>query len=133
MLSRQLKKYKFFLPVEIYLLAVFIVAPLAAYTPSARPVSTKTTGFLYVFTINSFNAFVYYILSNHIMEKCIEINCQYIKTEIEHFYMKENYNNKMPESCKEVFKYFFQIAKEKNLKLMTEGVGRPWVMSKINE
>lgn len=70
---RQLKKYKFFLPVETYLLAVFIVAPLAAHTPSARPVSTKTTGFLYVFTINSFNAFVYYILSNHIMEKCIEI------------------------------------------------------------
>ena len=67
--SRQLKKYKFFLPVEIYLLAVFIVAPLAAYTPSARPVSTETTGFLYVFMINSFNAFVYYILSNHIMEK----------------------------------------------------------------
>lgn len=67
--SRQLKKYKFFLPVEIYLLAVFIVAPLAAHTPSARPVSTKTTGFLYVFMINSFNAFVYYILSNHIMEK----------------------------------------------------------------
>ncbi len=67
------------------------------------------------------------------IEKCIEINCKYIKTEIEHFYMKENYNNKMPESCKEVFKYFFQIVKEKNLKLMTEGVGRPWVMSKINE
>ena len=67
--SRQLKKYKFFLPVEIYLLAVFIIAPLAAYTPSARPVSTETTGFLYVFMINSFNAFVYYILSNHIMEK----------------------------------------------------------------
>lgn len=67
--SRQLKKYKFFLPVEIYLLAVFIVAPLAAYTPSARPVSTETIGFLYVFMINSFNAFVYYILSNHIMEK----------------------------------------------------------------
>ena len=67
--SRQLKKYRFFLPVEIYLLAVFIVAPLAAYTPSARPVSTETTGFLYVFMINSFNAFVYYILSNHIMEK----------------------------------------------------------------
>ena len=67
--SRQLKKYKFFLPVEIYLLAVFIVAPLAAYTPSARPVSTETTGLLYVFMINSFNAFVYYILSNHIMEK----------------------------------------------------------------
>ena len=66
---RQLKKYKFFLPVEIYLLAVFIVAPLAAYTPSARPVSTETTVFLYVFMINSFNAFVYYILSNHIMEK----------------------------------------------------------------
>ena len=64
-----MKKYKFFLPVEIYLLAVFIVAPLAAYTPSARPVSTETTGFLYVFMINSFNAFVYYILSNHIMEK----------------------------------------------------------------
>lgn len=73
MLRRQLKKYKFFLPVEIYLLAVFIVSPLAAHTPSARPVSTKTTGLLYVFTINSFNAFVYYILSNHIMEKCIEI------------------------------------------------------------
>ena len=54
---------------RIYLLAVFIVAPLAAYTPSARPVSTETTGFLYVFMINSFNAFVYYILSNHIMEK----------------------------------------------------------------
>ena len=71
--SRQLKKYKIFLPVEIYLLAVFIVAPLAAYTPSARPVSTETTGFLYVFMINSFNALVYYILSNHIMEKCIEI------------------------------------------------------------
>ena len=69
MLRRQLKKYKFFLPVEIYLLAVFIIAPLAAYTPSARPVSTETTGFLYVFMINSFNAFVYYILSNHIMEK----------------------------------------------------------------
>lgn len=69
MLRRQLKKYKFFLPVEIYLLAVFIVAPLATYTPSARPVSTETTGFLYVFMINSFNAFVYYILSNHIMEK----------------------------------------------------------------
>ena len=67
--SRQLKKYKFFLPVEIYLLAVFIVAPLAVYTPSARPVSTETTVFLYVFMINSFNAFVYYILSNHIMEK----------------------------------------------------------------
>ena len=46
MLSRQLKKYKFFLPVEIYLLAVFIVAPLVAYTPSARSVSTETTGFL---------------------------------------------------------------------------------------
>jgi hypothetical protein len=68
-LSRQLKKYKFFLPVEIYLLAVFIVAPLAAYTPSARPVSTETTGLLYVFMINSFNAFVYYILSNHINGK----------------------------------------------------------------
>ena len=67
--SRQLKKYRFFLPVEIYLLAVFIVAPFATYTPSARPVSTETTGFLYVFMINSFNAFVYYILSNHIMEK----------------------------------------------------------------
>lgn len=67
--SRQLKKYRFFLPVEIYLLAVFIVAPLATYTPSARSVSTETTGFLYVFMINSFNAFVYYILSNHIMEK----------------------------------------------------------------
>ena len=66
---RQLKKYKFFLPVEIYLLAVFIAAPLAAYTPSPRHVSTETTGFLYVFMINSLNAFVYYILSNHIMEK----------------------------------------------------------------
>ena len=69
MLRRQLKKYKFFVPVEIYLRAVFIIAPLAAYTPSARPVSTETTGLLYVFMINFFNAFVYYILSNHIMEK----------------------------------------------------------------
>lgn len=67
------------------------------------------------------------------IKKCLDINCKYIKTEIEHFYMLENYNNPMPESCKEVFKYFFKAAEEHNLKLMTEGVGRPFVMRNLNE
>lgn len=67
------------------------------------------------------------------IEKCMKIKCKYIKTEIEHFYMKENYDKPMPESCKEVFRYFFEIAGKKKINLMTEGVGRPWVMRKINE
>ena len=82
--SRQLKKYKFFLPVEIYLLAVFmqlaskfrvfslvlkfrdsfvsVYCCSKTFTASSTPAIPDTM-------INSFNAFVYYILSNHIMEK----------------------------------------------------------------
>lgn len=67
------------------------------------------------------------------INKCISVGCKYIKTEIEHFYMNENYDKKLPETTKEVFFYFFRVAKEKNMKLMTEGVGRPWVMKKLYE
>ena len=67
------------------------------------------------------------------IEKCIKIKCKYIKAEIEHFYMKENYDKPMPENSKEVFRYFFEITKKKKINLMIEGVGRNWVISKINE
>ena len=48
-------------------------------------------------------------------------------------YMKENYDKPMPENSKEVFRYFFEITKKKKINLMIEGVGRNWVISKINE
>lgn len=67
------------------------------------------------------------------IEKCLKIKCKYIKTEIEHFYMQENYDKPLPDSCKEVFRYFIKIAQKKHLELMFEGVGRNWIMRKINE
>ncbi len=67
------------------------------------------------------------------IKKCRKVNCTNIRTEIEHYYMREHINEPFTKKLKQIFLYFEKTAKKNKINYLIEGVGRVVIERKLKE
>ncbi len=67
------------------------------------------------------------------VDKCVSINCKYVRAEIEHYWMYNNFEKTLSDDMINLFKYFEDAAINNNLRFRLEGVGRSWMLTKFKE